>query len=654
MAVWTKMVSVPNPIIVDAAGTAGSGYVLKAYTPGTTTAISIEISTAGGSPQSTITANSEGKWEVSGNEVIPYIDRTCKWAIFATAAHATANTPAYMGFFDNVPQSSSGLTTETVYETVAIMVADSTLSVGDHVRTLGYLAIGDGGGNEYDVVAAATGTVDGGQYINLATHQALGLFPSGSVNTKQFGVATDNTGDQSTAVQAAYDFCDGDVAGTSGLLFLIAGDYRVTSGLVFDKRVRVLGAGNQITDIKCVGTFDGILTQYGQPISGFRIDGTGLTGRGMVLGSSTATGATSANIQLSDIVVNGCSSHGIEIISGDIGTLENVGCTNNGGDGIRVKGKSGEIATASCNAWSIKGGLDLRSNTGYGLRIMDNGGSASNNWMGQGLVIQENTAGGVRIETLAHQLSMYCEANQGSAEDLHLVTASQTNYITMLAASAIVNDEGSLNRVFNPFQGFDSIPAIRPSPMQVVGAGRDVSITAGYALNGSTGGIGGNAFLTGGTGYIGSNRGGHAIVNGGSGAGDPGKTLIQNTAYVTGGEVQIGNNTSLTYMYAPVLDAQAADDVAASGGGSFAASVTTQQSNIASTGADTVTLAAGGDGQVKTLYLESNAGGNVTVTPVVMHGGTSVVMTTAGQTLTFKYKETGWLLIANPFSLTVS
>lgn len=110
---WTAMTDVPNPIIVDAAGTAGSGYVLKAYLPGTTTTTSIAIDSSGSSPQSTITANSEGKWEVSGNEVVPFIDRTHKWGIFASAAHATANTPFYMGPFDNVPQTGSA--TDSIY-----------------------------------------------------------------------------------------------------------------------------------------------------------------------------------------------------------------------------------------------------------------------------------------------------------------------------------------------------------------------------------------------------------------------------------------------------------------------------------------------------------------------------------------------------------
>ena len=54
------------------------------------------------------------------------------------------------------------------FESVADMVADATLIVGQKCRTLGYYAVGDGGGNDYIIVAAATGTDDGGSYIDLS------------------------------------------------------------------------------------------------------------------------------------------------------------------------------------------------------------------------------------------------------------------------------------------------------------------------------------------------------------------------------------------------------------------------------------------------------------------------------------------------------
>lgn len=98
---FSKMSAVPNPV-PDTNGDPFGGAVLKAYLPGTTTSTSIFINSNGDSPQASITANADGIWEVSGNEIVPHIDRTVKWAIFANATDAAANTSPYMGFFDNI------------------------------------------------------------------------------------------------------------------------------------------------------------------------------------------------------------------------------------------------------------------------------------------------------------------------------------------------------------------------------------------------------------------------------------------------------------------------------------------------------------------------------------------------------------------------
>ena len=71
---FTPMTDVPNPLF-DLNGDPFSGAVLKAYLPGTTTAISIYTDATGSSPQATLTANAQGAWEVTGSEVVPYIDQ---------------------------------------------------------------------------------------------------------------------------------------------------------------------------------------------------------------------------------------------------------------------------------------------------------------------------------------------------------------------------------------------------------------------------------------------------------------------------------------------------------------------------------------------------------------------------------------------------
>lgn len=198
--------NVPNPIIVDAAGTAGSGYVLKAYLTGGTISTSIAIAAAGTSPQTTITANSEGKWEVSGNEILPYIDRKHKWGIFANATDATANTPFYMGPFDNVEQVANSSDTVKTFSTLALAVAATTIVDGDALN-IAERTTGNGGGADWYVELLSVGAantynrVAWGANTGAATDLVLVLRNSETGNVKQWGATGDGTTDDYAALQ---------------------------------------------------------------------------------------------------------------------------------------------------------------------------------------------------------------------------------------------------------------------------------------------------------------------------------------------------------------------------------------------------------------------------------------------------------------------
>lgn len=142
MATWSQM----NIDIIQSADAVYSGHVLKAYEPGTTTPISIAIDENGGSPQATLTTNANGVFEVGGNEVLPYIDRYHKWALFANATDATNNTNPVLGFFDNVPASGSGGKTGNSSVSVVQDLRDlnpNAYTVGDTVYLSGRVNDGD-------------------------------------------------------------------------------------------------------------------------------------------------------------------------------------------------------------------------------------------------------------------------------------------------------------------------------------------------------------------------------------------------------------------------------------------------------------------------------------------------------------------------------
>ncbi|MCV6591192.1 MAG: right-handed parallel beta-helix repeat-containing protein [Marinobacterium sp.] len=76
-----------------------------------------------------------------------------------------------------------------VFDSVASMVADSTLQAGQKVKTLSYHAGAAVGGNVYEIINMGNNLADGGSFINLSVSmlQAKGMFPDGRVNVTQFG-----------------------------------------------------------------------------------------------------------------------------------------------------------------------------------------------------------------------------------------------------------------------------------------------------------------------------------------------------------------------------------------------------------------------------------------------------------------------------------
>src|SRR5690606_2191432 len=85
------------------------------------------------------------------------------------------------------------------FDSVSDMQASRLITPGARVRTLGYYSPGDGGGNDYEIVAAGTGMADGGSFIDLSGSglQAKGLFPS-TVSVTQFGALGDGSADNTT------------------------------------------------------------------------------------------------------------------------------------------------------------------------------------------------------------------------------------------------------------------------------------------------------------------------------------------------------------------------------------------------------------------------------------------------------------------------
>lgn len=147
------------------------------------------------------------------------------------------------------------------YASVSALDGDADLAVGDVVHTTDYydgwagLATPRRGGNVYVIVAAATGTADGGAYIDLTASglQAKALFIGGA-NVMQWGARGDGTTDDHPPLSAAVAWFNSVTATAQAVLEFPANKYRITDALDFSQaggeRRQVLGgAGFEVAEI---------------------------------------------------------------------------------------------------------------------------------------------------------------------------------------------------------------------------------------------------------------------------------------------------------------------------------------------------------------------------------------------------------------------
>lgn len=242
------------------------------------------------------------------------------------------------------------------FETLAAAKASTSLVVGDLIRTMGHTTAGDGGANDYKIVAAGTYTHDNGRYVDLATHQAEGLFPRGYYCVQHWGATGDGSTDDTTALQAAIDATTATGSGlASGSIALHwgAGKFKVTSSLTLDGDFRWIGEGKNGTWVTASGSFselislpDSILgdtnTTSRSYARGIRFDGGGVCDYSIKGYSNSCS-------------FYECWFSGANTIASDISygwSIRYIGCefSYNGGDGMHVLGSGAnfKVAVIAC------------------------------------------------------------------------------------------------------------------------------------------------------------------------------------------------------------------------------------------------------------------------------------------------------------------
>jgi hypothetical protein len=127
---------------------------------------------------------------------------------------------------------------------------------------------------------------------------------------------------------------------------------------------------------------------------------------------------------ISDVWVQGAGVDGIQLIYGNLGTLQNIVSISNTLNGIRFLAGNGDL-----NAWTLQGYIDVRGNGNDGLRI--EGGAtvgdplcSKSNFINN-VTAQENAQYGIYIGTRSNLVSCYAEAN--TVGDVQLGTFARGN-----------------------------------------------------------------------------------------------------------------------------------------------------------------------------------------------------------------------------------
>ena len=109
---------------------------------------------------------------------------------------------------------------EWTFDSVSDMQSSTNLISGSYAETIGYYSANDGGGALYRI----TDTEPSGYYETIGDLYAE-LIINGNLNVKQLGCYGDNTHDDSTKLQAAFDMA------TSYTVYMPKGDYLIDTGL---------------------------------------------------------------------------------------------------------------------------------------------------------------------------------------------------------------------------------------------------------------------------------------------------------------------------------------------------------------------------------------------------------------------------------------
>lgn len=253
------------------------------------------------------------------------------------------------------------------FNSVADMVSDTTLSIGQIVETLGYYINTSKGGANYIIVEGGTGTEDGGSYITLSNGlQAKALFKS-RCNAYHFGAKFDGATDDTLAIQNRINYSPygvfRDVTGTTSITSITLQDNTDLSGSG-DSLVVNVASGNigftatsksnlRIRKFKVVG--DGSFSEHKHL---FKLNGV----TNVIIEDITAVNPQGDHIYLGAGDSSDLNNYNVKVINSRF-TGNGVGGRNAISvidvDVLEVSGNNFD----NCGSYGMPGDIDLEPNT---------------------------------------------------------------------------------------------------------------------------------------------------------------------------------------------------------------------------------------------------------------------------------------------------
>ncbi len=252
---------------------------------------------------------------------------------------------------------------------------------------------------------------------------------SGAVNVKWFGASILRT-DNNVPIQLAL---------SSFNVVVTDKEYVTEATIVIASGKKLLGE-NYVTSQIIIST-DNVAIQLLGAFSeahNILVKSSGTHTKNLVEIGSALTRSDRAHV--SNLYVTDAGNDGIQVINGNLGTIENIRSTNNGNDGINFN----RDISADNHNWTLQGYIDCIENTRDGLHV-DSGIAASDTNASKSHFISATCQGngryGLYVGSRSNLIQIYAENN--GTRDIYIDTYGYGNKIDIVEGTHTNNGTGN-------------------------------------------------------------------------------------------------------------------------------------------------------------------------------------------------------------------